>query len=212
MFTMYTYTLYTSGPMPTSRSAILTTAWRLFARQGLAGITMRRIAERNRVTPMALYRHYPSKEALVDALIDEAFAGWEARVAAIAEPDPRAWLVRWGDEYVDFALDDPRRFEAAFLLRSPHIRRFPDDFAAGKSPAFALAIPRIEACVASGRFRAGPPLEIAMSLWSHAHGLVVLHRTGRFSVADDQLRAIYRRSIARLLDGIETPRRKGRTR
>jgi AcrR family transcriptional regulator len=189
-----------------TRSAILTTAWRLFAVDGLDGISMRRIAERVRVTPMALYRHFPSKEAIVDALVAQAFARWEERVAAITARKPRAWLQRFGAEYVDFALDQPRHFEAAFLLRTPSTRRYPDDFASGKSPAFVMGIPRIEACIAAGLFRPAPPLEIAMSLWGHAHGLLILYRTGRFAISPAGFRALYLRSLDRLFEGIEQPR------
>ena len=192
--------------MTATRAAILSTAWRLFAADGLDGISMRRIAERIGVTPMALYRHFPSKDAIVDALVAQAFARWEARVAAITARKPRAWLLRLGEEFVDFALDQPRHFEAAFLLRTSHTRRYPDDFASGKSPAFAMSVPRIEACIAAGEFRPAPALEIAMSLWGQAHGLIVLYRTGRFALPPDEFRALCLRSIDRLFEGIEQPR------
>lgn len=194
-----------------ARSAILATAWRLFAADGLDGVSMRRIAERVRVTPMALYRHFPSKDAIVDALVAQAFARWEARVAAITARKPRAWLLRLGEEYVDFALDEPRHFEAAFLLRTPRTRSYPDDFASGRSPAFAMGLPRIEACIAAGVFRPAPALEIGMSLWGQAHGLLVLYRTGRFAIGPAEFRALYLRSIHRLFEGIEETRTvKGR--
>ena len=40
-----------------------------------------------------------------------------------------------GEAYLDFALKEPRRYEAAFLLHSSKARRYPDDFLAGRSPA-----------------------------------------------------------------------------
>ena len=57
------------------RSTILATASELIERDGLAGLSMRRLADRLGVAPMATYRHFADRAALVDALIDEAARG-----------------------------------------------------------------------------------------------------------------------------------------
>jgi AcrR family transcriptional regulator len=41
---------------------------------GLETVTLRNIAQRLQVTPMALYRHVESKDALLDAMADELYA------------------------------------------------------------------------------------------------------------------------------------------
>ena len=55
---------------------------------------MRHIAGKVGVTPMAIYRHYPSKQALIDALVLDALAEWSARVAAIPAVAPLEWLAK----------------------------------------------------------------------------------------------------------------------
>ncbi|GAA2115787.1 TetR/AcrR family transcriptional regulator [Streptomyces synnematoformans] len=57
---------------------ITETALRLGDRDGPQAMTMRRIAAEVDCDPMALYRHYANREALLDAVADAAVAGVEA--------------------------------------------------------------------------------------------------------------------------------------
>jgi len=59
------------------RDTILAAASGLIERDGLAGLSMRRLADRLGVAPMAAYRHFADRAALVDALIDEAAGNLE---------------------------------------------------------------------------------------------------------------------------------------
>src|SRR3954467_13197008 len=97
-------------PLPTDRR-ILAAAWKLFAAGGIDAVSLRRVAAKVEVTPMAIYRHFADKDALIDALVVEARARGSARLAAIDVEEPLAWLTAAGDEFLEFALDEPRRFE-----------------------------------------------------------------------------------------------------
>ncbi len=60
----------TSGAI--TRSLIITTARDLFAERGFKGTTVREIARRCRITDPALYYHFRSKQALMQAVLEEA--------------------------------------------------------------------------------------------------------------------------------------------
>jgi len=177
-----------------TRTRILAAARDLFDREGLEGVSMRRIAEAVGLTPMAIYRHYADKDALIDALMLDGLAAWEARVAAIAESEPLAWLARVGQAFLDFALDEPRRHEAAFLLPARGARRYPGDFAAGRSPAIEMVMARVEQAIRSGAMGGASALEIALSFAALAQGLVSMHRAGRFE-SEAVFRAAYTRAV-----------------
>jgi len=66
-----------------TRPAVLDAARALLARDGLAGLTMRALAERLGVAPNALYSHVENKSGLVDDVLDDVLAEVEA-------PDPEA--------------------------------------------------------------------------------------------------------------------------
>jgi len=57
------------------REMILVAASELIARDGLDGLSMRRLAAALGVAPMATYRHFADRAALIDALIDATAAG-----------------------------------------------------------------------------------------------------------------------------------------
>lgn len=74
------------------RAEILDAALEVAQDVGLAGLSMRAVAERVGVTVMALYRHVSSKEALLDGLVGRVLAEvqipsdgpWEQRLHALA--------------------------------------------------------------------------------------------------------------------------------
>src|SRR5690349_18773219 len=105
-------------PTASTRERILRAARRHFAKGGAAGLSLRQVAAQVGVTPMAIYRHFPGKDGLLEALVLDALDLWSERLAALNHEDPLQWLVALGDAFLDFALEEPRRFEAAFLVPS----------------------------------------------------------------------------------------------
>lgn len=154
---------------------------------------MRRIATAVGMTPMAIYKHYPNRDALLNALMLDGFAAWEARVARIKEDDPLAWLQKLGEAFLNFALKEPRRYEAAFLLKASQARRYPEDFDAGRSPVAHLAQERIERVRRRGA-DAPSATDIVLALGALCQGLVSMYHAGRFE-SEAKFRAAYRRAI-----------------
>ncbi|HEY4943883.1 MAG TPA: TetR/AcrR family transcriptional regulator [Rhizomicrobium sp.] len=178
-----------------TRDRIFTAAKAIFDREGLAGLSVRAVAKAVGLTPMAIYRHYADKDALVDALMLDGFAEWQRIAAAIRTKDPVLWLRRLLDAYLDFAIARPHRFDAAFILPARGARKYPRDFAAGRSPVIASVFVHIERAKREGRLRGAPTLEIALTMSALAQGMVSMHRARRFS-GDKELRTLYRAVIA----------------
>jgi AcrR family transcriptional regulator len=163
---------------------------------GVEKFSLRAVGTAAGVTPMAVYRHYRDREALLAAAGEEAFGVWKARVGAIKAIQPLDWLRQVGRAYAEFALDEPAFFDACFVLRTSVERLYPADFIAGKSPVIALATRRIEEAQAQGDLAQGDALEGAMALWAQVHGLAMLHRAGRFAMK----RKDYLKLCARCID------------
>lgn len=64
-----------------TREAVLEAARATLAEEGLAKLSMRRLAQRLDVAPNALYSHVASRDDLIDALLDDT-------LAAVDIPDP----------------------------------------------------------------------------------------------------------------------------
>jgi AcrR family transcriptional regulator len=173
---------------------IFVAARELFDQEGAEGISMRRIADKVGITPMAIYRHYPDKDALLNALMLDGFTSWEARVGALGAKEPLRWVEQMGEAFLDFALSEPRRYEAAFLLKASAARRYPGDFVAGRSPVVSKLMARIEEAKAQGLIDDTPTIDITVSFTALTQGLVDMYRAGRFSDETD-FRAAYRKAL-----------------
>jgi AcrR family transcriptional regulator len=178
-----------------TREKILAAARKAFERHGLEGLSLREVAAKVGITPMAIYRHFDSKEALVDALVLDALEEWSARVAALPAADGIAKLEQLSEAFLDFALREPRRFEAAFLLPSRKARRYPDDFAAGRSPAGNVQLRALEEGIRQGKLAGAPPVEMMLIYSALSQGLVTLYRAGRIAGGEEGFRALYHRAM-----------------
>jgi AcrR family transcriptional regulator len=181
-----------------TRARILRAARKLFDEKGLEQLSLRSVAKRVGITPMAIYRHFESKQALVDALVLDGLAQWSARVDALPPAKGLAKLKQIGEAFLDFALKEPHRFEAAFLIHSKKARRYPDDFVAGRSPAGKVQIEAIEQAMADGILRADSAIEIIMTNAALGQGLVTLYRAGRIAGGEKEFRKLYRRATGRV--------------
>lgn len=191
-----------------SRDRIFAAAKAVLDRDGLPGLTIRKVADHARLSPMAMYRHFADKDALLNALMDDGLAAWQKIVRAIRAEDPIEWLETAIEAFLDFALTQPHRFDAAFFLPAPEARRFPDDFVAGRSPVVAMIMIRIDQARADGRLGSGPAIDVALALASMAQGLVSMQRANRFS-SDKQFRTLFRTQLRHCLQSFSAA---GRTR
>jgi AcrR family transcriptional regulator len=187
---------------------ILRAARKLFDEKGLEELSLRSVAKTVGITPMAIYRHFDSKEALVDALVLDGLAQWSARVDALPPARGLAKVEQIGEAFLDFALEEPRRFEAAFLIQSKKARRYPDDFVAGRSPAGTVQLKAIEQAMAEGLLEAHSAIEIMMTNAALGQGLVTLYRAGRIAGGEAEFRKLYRRATLRVMETFMTEKVK----
>ncbi len=181
-----------------TREKILAAARKAFESHGLEGLSLRDVAAKVGITPMAIYRHFENKDALVDALVMDALDEWSALVTALPAAEGVAKIEQMGEAFLDFALHEPRRFEAAFLLPSRKARRYPDDFAAGRSPAGNVQLQALEEGIRQGKVAGASPFEIMLINSALSQGLVTLYRAGRIAGGEEKFRALYRRAMRRV--------------
>jgi AcrR family transcriptional regulator len=182
---------------------IATAARRLLEREGTEAVTMRRVAEAVGITPMAIYRHYPDRAALLNALADRGFDELVAAIAAKRLPDGiEARLLAIAELHLDHALAHPRLYELMFLKPRPGARRFPRDFKAGRSPTANMAVDLLKEAMATGYLRRDDPWEIAFEMGALVEGLIMLYLGGRFDGSAARFRALLRRSLRRYFHGI----------
>ncbi len=178
---------------------------RVLEKNGSAAVTMRRIAQAVRITPMAIYHHFPNREILLKTVTDREFeklaAFMDARQADGRNSEGR--LLRVMDYYIDYAFKHPKVFDYVFSQYRTDARRFPKDFRAGRSPTMNRVADTVADAMQRREIRKDDVWEVAMELWAHVHGYVALFRAGRFDLSEKQFRALCQRSLKRLMDGLK---------
>jgi AcrR family transcriptional regulator len=187
-----------------TKDHILAAARAAFDQGGLEAVSLRDIARAVGITPMAIYRHYENKQALVDALVLDALDEWSRRAQALPRNDPRLWFESMGEAFLDFALEKPRRFEAAFLIHTNVARRYPDDFQAGRSPAGVLYLEFFAHAKAQGLLGDVEPIEIMITIAGLSQGLITLYRAGRVAGGEAAFRALFQRAMRRAIESFLT--------
>jgi len=189
--------------MDSTRQRIARAGRRLLDQEGPDAVSMRRIAKAVRITPMAIYRHYPDRDALLNALADQGFTELAARLAEKAiSRNLEERLMTMSDIYLDHALQNPRLFELMFLKQRKGARRFPGDFKSGDSPTANLMADVLREGMSSGFLRKDDVWEITFEMGALSHGLIMLYLGGRTGLTAARFRELYRRAFRRYIRGI----------
>lgn len=187
--------------------AIAAAALKLLEHEGPGAVSMRRVARAAGVTAMAIYHHFPSRQALLDAITTAEFARQAGsaeialRKAGAATLQHRLQILL--NQTLDFALERPRVYDYVFSQPREGARRFPDDFQDGKSPTFNTLVGLVEEGLRIGYFRRGDVWEIALTIGAQTQGLITLYRGGRFKLSQHEFRRLCHRSTMRVLDGLK---------
>jgi len=136
---------------------------------GLEALTLREVTRRAGVSPNAAYRHFPSLDALREAVADAVLARVAEGMTRSTDADAAARLRTVGLAYVDFALAEPGWFSVAFFGGR---RLGPADVAA--TPAFRALADALSDLVATGEVAADAASSAAWSCWATVHGFAEL--------------------------------------
>jgi AcrR family transcriptional regulator len=190
-------------PKISTAASILSAARELLDQQGIAAVAMRPVAERVGITPMAIYRHYTDRAALLNAVADRGFQELAAQVNALQlKGDVQHRLTQVGDVFLDTALQFPNLYQLMFLVPREGARVYPKDFKARRSPTFNPTIVVLEQAMQTGELRPDEPVEIAFELSALSHGLIMLYLGGRVAQGEKEFRSLYQRSFRRYVDGL----------
>jgi AcrR family transcriptional regulator len=157
------------------REEILDAARQLFVREGFEAVSMRGIADRVGCAPGTLYLHFRDKGAILHAICAETFARLDKHMEAIANDsgDPLARLRRGGRMYVQFGLDHPEHYFLTFAVAGRGPFKNKELLESGRQ-SFDCLRRGVAACKDRGQLRIEDVDEVAQSLWSAMHGVVML--------------------------------------
>jgi AcrR family transcriptional regulator len=140
-------------------------------------VTLRAVARRVGIAAPSIYPHFASREAIVDAVVDEEFAAFDALIAAARRDaaTPAEDLRRGCRAYLRFAAEHPNRYRVLF----GRIRHLPGTEAdagarAGRRRVFEQLIDALRDCADTGWSSSEDPTADALTLWLALHGYAML--------------------------------------
>ncbi|TPG38574.1 TetR/AcrR family transcriptional regulator [Sphingomonas koreensis] len=159
------------------RAALITEGLKLLDAGAADDLSLREVARAAGVSATAVYRHFPDKTALLEALATAGFARLAAAQvqAAEAAPDRAQGFNATGRAYVRFALAHPGLFRLMFSFAPKS-----DAFGCDASPtddAMALLMANAAALAPASEGPDGARL-FALRSWSLVHGLAILMLEG----------------------------------
>lgn len=202
-----------------TREEIKVLARRQMATSGTASLALNAIARDMGVVPSALYRYYPDRDALVTALILDAFASLAATLhAADAGPSYGARLLSATRAYRAWALANPVDFQLVFGNPIPGYHAPVEQTGPAMQAVFAVFLDIIDQAHIAGLLRpvpdfradalaicdpddafsryAPPVMYSGLAGWSTMHGIVTLELFGHLSHSVADPAAFYNGRIA----------------
>ncbi|MEV0761199.1 TetR/AcrR family transcriptional regulator [Nocardia sp. NPDC050435] len=174
-----TRTSYHHGAL---RGALMDACLRLIDTEGIAAVSLRRVAREAGVSTGAPYHHFADRAALLAALSANGFERLGAALAAArATADtPLAALTALAEAYVQFSREQPAYFRLMFRPELSQPEKHPDAAVAGEA-AFAVLADTVADCVAAGLVEPERADTVTVAWWGIAHGLASLWLDGQLA-------------------------------
>jgi AcrR family transcriptional regulator len=165
------------------KNALINAGVEILSKEGVGGLSLRKVAKKAGVSHAAPYSHFADKQALIAAISTESFRQLYERINDVAEKykkDPAKQLTEAAWAYVQFALDDPDRFKVMFSGILEKEKEYPE-FVEASQKSFQQVVRIIEANQTAGRLGSGPSDLAALSAWGMIHGFIMLLLEGQIS-------------------------------
>jgi len=210
-----------SEQQPNLQAAIKETAWKQIAEFGAAALSLRAIARELGITAPAIYNYFPDRDALVTALIIDAYTSFgDSQFAArdaIPVEDLPARMMAIGLAYRDWALTHPQRYQLIFGTPIPGYAAPMEQVLPSAARSLSALVSVVDGLRAAGKLNALAfpavkaeyklgfemwkkfggdydilSLSVAVLIWARVHGIVSLEIAGNLPPFGADGNALYR--------------------
>ena len=165
------------------KHALIQAGVEILSKEGIEGLSLRKVAQRAGVSHNAPYSHFPDKQSLIAAISTEGFRQLyeelDTVVSAYAN-DPKRQLQEGVWAYVQFALRSTDTFKIMFSGVLEKEKEYPA-FVEISRNTFNRVLDIVRACQDAGILRNTPPEMMAVSVWGQIHGIISLILEGQVS-------------------------------
>lgn len=192
---------------PNLRAAIKETAWKQVAEKGASALSLRAIARELNITAPAIYNYFPDRDALVTALIIDAytsFGDWQLKARdSVSENDLVGQMKAIGIAYRSWAHTHPQRYQLIFGTPIPGYEAPTEQIFPSSARSITALFSVVDGFRTAGKLKINSypvvndeyqihfemwgaqigevhPLSlfVAMTIWARVHGIVSLELQG----------------------------------
>jgi AcrR family transcriptional regulator len=200
---------YRRGEGSKLRADIIAAAAALIEETGSEqSVTLREVARRIGIAAPSIYEHFPSREAIVYAVVDDCFSQFRAALAQAwdSQPDPLDRLRAGCAAYLRFADQRPGQYRVLFG-RHQHLGDRPPGRVAIWAEAFDQLVAGLRDCTRTGQITSDDPYADAVTIWAALHGYATLRASlPRFDMPAPE--AALDRILSRYASAAPAPSRK----
>lgn len=165
------------------KNALIQAGVEILSKEGIEGLSLRKVAQRAGVSHSAPYSHFPDKQSLIAAISTEGFHRLynelDAAISAHSK-NPKRQLQQSALAYVRFALNHTDTFKIMFSGVLEKEKEYPA-FVEISHKTFQRVLDVVKACQEAGLLRSGLPGMTAVAVWGQVHGIISLALEGQIS-------------------------------
>ncbi|WOE70242.1 TetR/AcrR family transcriptional regulator [Hydrogenimonas thermophila] len=192
------------------KDELLNIAFEFIHKNGVENLTLKILAEETGTSRSAIYRHFSSKDELIETIIEKGFEEFDNAVSPILKDIEKPLADRFylsGKKYIEFAIDNRNLYTLLFGKKYADIRERIVDIKDDDCSGFGTLKLAIEEGQKSGIVKNDDSYKQAIVIWSSLHGLASLIINGFMNV-EEIYEEIYNDMFKTLLAGIVTNRVK----
>jgi AcrR family transcriptional regulator len=207
--------------IPNLQEAIKEVAWKQIAEYGAPALSLRAIARQLKITAPAIYNYFPDRDALVTALIVDAFTSfgdWQLEARdSVPEEELAGRMKAIGLAYRDWAHAFPQRYQLIFGTPIPGYEGPMEKIFPSSARSLSALVSVVEGLRVAGKLNVDSfpkvkseykisfeqwkidggnadllSLSVAMIIWARVHGIVSLEIQGNLPPFGPKGDALYR--------------------
>ncbi len=172
------------------KNALIKAGVEILSKEGIEGLSLRKVAQRTGVSHSAPYSHFPDKQSLIAAISTEGFNQLYSELDAaisVYPKNPKKQLQLGALTYVQFALNNTDTFKIMFSGVLEKEKEYPA-FVEISQKTFQRVVEVVKACQKAGVLQAGSSELMAIAVWGQVHGIISLALEGQIThtVLDQQ--------------------------
>ena len=186
------------------KEEFLKIAFDFIAKEDVEKLTLKIFSDATGTSRSAIYKHFKSKDALMEVVIEKGFEKFDDAMSPILMNKEIPLIDRFylgGQKYIEFAKTNPNLFRLLFGKKYSHIREKTIDLKDEDCSGFGALKLAIEEGQKSGILKKGSSYKQAIVVWSALHGFSSLMIDGFMNV-EEIYEDLYNDIFETLLAGI----------